>query len=102
MSLLLGFLATLALPAGIAASRYSKRVDLVPGGIAGIVAGCVLGLLAVLVARRGRRRLQRTLGRARGRHAARLGRVLGVLGIFVAFTGALSLGFYRLLQVFGG
>ncbi len=99
---MLGLAATLAIPAGIGAARYSPRIDLIPAGIAAIGAGCLLGLVSILLARRARRRLQRTLGRSRGRHAARLGRGLAVLGILAALTGALALGFYRLLQYFAG
>ena len=96
----MGVLALGALPGGVAASRYSERVDLVPGSAGGVVAGFLLGILAVLLARRARWRIQRTLGRSRGTYAARVGRALGLLGLFVALTGALALGFFGLLQLF--
>jgi ABC-type nickel/cobalt efflux system permease component RcnA len=62
----------------------------------------LLGVSAILLARRARERLQITLGRARGRQAARVGRILGILGILVGLTAGLALGFYGLLSLFAG
>ena len=54
----------------------------------------LLGVLAIRLARRARRRLERTLGRAGGQSPARLGRIFGWLGVYLALIGAISLGFY--------
>ena len=54
----------------------------------------ILGVAAVQVARKARRRLERTLGRAGGAGAARAGRLLGWLGIYLALIGTISLTVY--------
>ena len=54
----------------------------------------VLGFVAIRLARRARRRLERTVGRAGGAVPARLGRILGWLGLYLALIGAIALAFY--------
>ena len=56
-----------------------------------------LGLAALLLARRALRRTERTLGRSGGEGAARAGRVLGVIGLCLAASAAIAIGFYGLL-----
>jgi hypothetical protein len=55
----------------------------------------------VLLARRGLRTIERTLGRAGGEGSARVGRLLGVLGLCLGLTAAVALGVYGLLNFFG-
>lgn len=88
------------MPAGVGVARYSERVDLVYACGGAVVAGALLGLAALSLARHARERIQRTLGRSGGEGAARAGRALGVLGVYVAITGALALGFFGLLELF--
>jgi hypothetical protein len=58
----------------------------------------VAGLAAILLARGAEGRIQRTLGRARGQRVARLGRLLGLLGLYLATTGVLTLVVYAVLR----
>jgi hypothetical protein len=84
-----------AIPAALYATRL-KNVDL-PQAVAGeAIAGTLLGLIAVLLARGARYRVERTLSRS-GESTARLGKWLGLLGICLGLTAALSLAFFGLL-----
>ncbi len=67
---------------------------------AAIPVAAVLGFAAIAFARGARRRIELTLGRARGAGSARLGRALGLLGIYLAFTGLLTLAVYYALSHF--
>jgi hypothetical protein len=89
----------LAVPAGVALSWYSDQVTLPQSGVSAAV-GFLLGLGAILLSRRGQEQVQRTLGRSGGAATARIGRMLGVLGICVAITAGLALGFFGLLTLF--
>ena len=95
-AVLLGLLSLAAVPAAIAYTHYAD-VQLLKAGLA-IPAGLVLGLGALSLARRARERSERTIGRVGGARAARWGRVLGGLGIYVSLTGALAVGVYELLN----
>jgi hypothetical protein len=88
-------------PAGIVLARETRAVTLVNSS-ASVVVGLLLGFSAILLARRARERVQITLGRAGGEWAARVGRALGILGVLIAVTAALALGFYGLLVLFAG
>jgi hypothetical protein len=94
-SLVLGLLATAALPVAVAYVYSSSRVQLIYGAV-GIPVALVLGLAAIEVARRGRLRAERTVAR-RGAGASRLGRLLGVLALLLAGTGLISLAVYGIL-----
>ena len=98
-SVVVGVLSLLAVPAGVLLARYSERVTLVQAGISAAV-GLLLGAYAILLARRGRETVEQTIGRSGGARAAHAGRLLGMLGICVALTGALAVGFYGLLTLF--
>jgi hypothetical protein len=88
-------------PAGIVLARETQAVTLVNSS-GSVVVGLLLGFSAILLARRARERVQITLGRAGGERAAQLGRAAGILGVLVAATAALALGFYGLLTLFAG
>jgi cell division protein FtsX len=89
-----------AVPAGVGAANYSERVGLIAGVIGGVAAAAILAILALVLARYAQERVQRTLGRSRGYRAAQIGRLLGVVGVCVAVTGGLALGFFGLLELF--
>ena len=91
-----GLLAVAALPAAIALAQVSARFKLTQAA-AGAPVAAFLGLAALLLARRAHRRSERTLGRVGGVGAARAGRILGVLGLCLAASGAIAIGFYELL-----
>ena len=96
-SLLLGLLAVAALPACVAAAEVWDVIRLIEASAA-IPVAFVLGLAAVLLARGARERIRRTLGRVGGERLAAAGRALGALGIALALSGTVALGFYLLLR----
>ena len=99
-SALLGVL-SLALPVGAyAAARELDKVSLVQATAASCFS-VILGGCAVLLARRGLRNVERTIGRAGGEGSARVGRLLGVLGLCIGLTAGVALGVYGLLNFFG-
>src|SRR5262245_7505322 len=93
LALLFGLLAVAAIPVGILITNYRNDLRLIHAGFAVPVAA-VFGIVAIQLARRARRRLDRTIGRARGGASARLGRILGWLGLYLALIGAIALAFY--------
>ena len=99
-SVLLGLLALAVPVAAFAAARQLDRVSLVQA-TAATAASALVGGCAVLLARRGLRNIERTLGRAGGESSARVGRLLGMLGLCVGLTAAIALGVYGLLNFFG-
>lgn len=92
----LGVLATLTLPVAIGATRYSGSYDLLHAGFA-IPIAAAFGIAAVVLARRARALDRATLGRAGGQKAARVGRILGILGLCVAGSATISLAVYGVL-----
>lgn len=94
-----GILAIAAIPAGTVLARELKSVTLIDSSGSAAVAG-LLGWAAIILARRARERVQITLGRAGGTTAARVGRILGIIGLLVAGTAALALAFWGLLAFF--
>ena len=95
-SVILGLLATAAIPAAVAYADRSPRVELIWAGLAVPVAA-LLGLAALGAARAGRRRAQLTLRRS-GARVAVLGRFLGLFGLLFAGTGTISLVVYAILS----
>ncbi len=98
-SVVLGLLALAALPAGTLLVRRFVSVDLVRATLGAVVAAFLLGLAGVSASRRARYRIERSLQR-RGERAARLGRVLVFLGLYVAAIGGIALGFYAVVLAF--
>jgi hypothetical protein len=97
---LVGLLAVAAVPAGVALTHY-RNIELLKAGWA-VVPGLGLGIGSLALARAARRRTERTIGRVGGRGVTRLGRYLGVLGIYLALAAALSVGVYELLNKLSG
>jgi hypothetical protein len=94
-SVAFGLLSLAAIPVALYSTRL-KNVDL-PQAVAGeAVAGTLLGLIAVFLARSARYQVERTLSRT-GEGTARWGKWLGLLGICLGLTAALSLAFFGLL-----
>jgi hypothetical protein len=98
LSVFVGLLATLTMPAAIAATRWSRDYELMHAGFA-IPIAAALGLLAIALARRARSRLAPTLGHPRGTRTARVGRFLGIVGFLLALTAAGSLLVYWILSL---
>ncbi len=95
--MLAGLLSLATLPAAVLAARESDDLTLVQAGLAVPIAA-LLALAALWLARRARRRADRTLDRVGGRGAAKAGKLLGGLGLYLAATAALALGVYALLS----
>jgi hypothetical protein len=95
-ALVAGIVAVAALPAAVVLAQVSSHVKLTQAALGAPVAA-LFGLAALLLARRALRRSERTLGRAGGEGIARAGRVLGVLSLCLAASGAIAIGFYGLL-----
>jgi hypothetical protein len=100
VSVLLGLLAVSMVPVGVIASYYSDRVTLINSTYGSIPAGILLGFCAIMFGRRGRDQVIRTIGRSGGETTARAGRLLGILGVCMAVTAGLAIGFYGLLTLF--
>jgi len=92
----LGLLAVVAVPAGVAISRQTAGVRLIDAVWAIPVAG-VCAIAALLFARGARARVQWSLERAGGEGRIRLGRILAVAGLAVATSASIAVGFYELL-----
>jgi hypothetical protein len=85
--------------AAVLVALYSTRLSQVdlPHAVAGeAIAGTVLGLIAIMLARGARVKVERTLGRV-GEGTAKWGKRLGILGLCLGLTAALSLAFFGLL-----
>ena len=87
------------MPVGVLLARETEQVTLRTATVSIAVAGA-LGWFAIILARRARERIDLTLGRARGANTARIGRLLGILGVLLAITAGLAVGFWGLLTLF--
>jgi hypothetical protein len=99
-SAVLGVLATLTLPVAIFTTRYSDSYDLLHAGFA-IPIAAALGIAAIILARRARVLVRATLGRTGGARAARIGRLLGILGLCMAASATIALAVYGVLVAVG-
>jgi hypothetical protein len=98
-SVVCGALSVATIPVGILLARETQVVTLVRSS-GSIAVGALLGVCSVILARRAREHVQITLGRAGGEGVARAGRALGILGLLLAVTALLALGFWGLLTLF--
>jgi hypothetical protein len=87
-------------PAAFVAARRLEQVTLIQATAASC-ASALFGAAAILLARRGRRGIERTIGRVGGEGAARVGRLLGAIALFLGLTAGLALGFFGVLNLFG-
>jgi hypothetical protein len=98
-SAVFGLVAVLSMPAAYVLQYYSDAVTLLQSTSAAGIA-IVFGAYAILLARRARWTLARTIGRSGGGGTARVGRLLGWLGLCLGTSVALAVGFYGLLTLF--
>ena len=84
------------MPAGIALAHQTAGISLLDAAYS-IPVAAVLGVSALLFARGSVGRIRRTLERAGGAGRTRLGRILGAVGICMALSGSIAVGFYELL-----
>jgi hypothetical protein len=95
-SVVVGLLAASTMPAAIVATRYSGSYELLHAGFA-IPIAALLGILAIVLARKARAVDRAKLGKAGGLKAARVGRLLGILGICMASSATIAVAVYELL-----
>ena len=86
----------LTLPAAVALARRAHSIVLLDAAWA-IPVAVVFGICALLFARGAQGRIRSTLERAGGRGRVRWSRRLAVLGIAIALSASLAVGFYELL-----
>lgn len=95
----MGLAASAAVPGAIALAAYSPAVDLTYSAAA-IPVAAGLGAVALALARSARQHSQITLGRVGGTGLARVGSILGLLGLYLALMALLAIGFFGLLLLF--
>ena len=98
-SLVAGLASIATLPIAIYLTRYSESYDLLDAGFA-IPVAAGFGLVSLALARRARLRSAVTL-EGRRPVTARVGRVLGVVGLCMAAAAVVSLTVYGLLEYVG-
>jgi membrane protein implicated in regulation of membrane protease activity len=96
---LAGLVAVAALPAAVVVAEVFERLTLLESGAA-VVPAALFAIVAIVLAVRARRQIERTLGRTRGAAAARTGRILGYVGLYLAVTGGIALATYYVLREF--
>ena len=94
VALVLGLAGILTMPAAIIVARQSSRVELIDAAY-GVPVGFVVGVVATVMARRSQRNLDWLRLDGRGSGVARVALALGILGIALAVTCALSVGVYE-------
>jgi ABC-type sugar transport system permease subunit len=95
-ALVAGLCGVLALPAAIALARKTHAIVLVDAAYA-IPFAIAFSICALLFARGAQGRIRSTLERAGGRGRVRWSRRLAVLGIAIALSASIAVGFYELL-----
>jgi hypothetical protein len=94
-AVVLGALAVLAIPAGVAAAQLSSQLRLLETLYVVVPVAAVLGLVALYAARRARLNAARTLSAAGGVGFAR---VVAWAGAYAGVTGARALAVYGILR----
>jgi hypothetical protein len=93
---LLGLVAVATIPVAIYLTRKLPGTALLDAAWS-IPCGFAAGVAALLFARGARGTIARSLERARGGVRVRTGRILAVLGICLACSASIAVGFYELL-----
>jgi cytochrome c biogenesis protein CcdA len=96
VALFAGLCGVLALPAAIALARRTHSIVLLDTAYA-IPFAIAFSICALLFARGAQGRIRSTLERAGGRGRVRWSRRLAVLGIAIALSASIAVGFYELL-----
>ena len=96
VALVVALLGVLAVPVAVALSRQTGKVHLMDA-VWSIPVAMGLSVVSLAVARGARGRIRRTLERAGGAGRLRAARWLAVLGISLAVSASIAVGFYELL-----
>jgi cytochrome c biogenesis protein CcdA len=99
VALLLGIAGVLTLPLAVEATRRSGRLALLDAGFA-IPLALVLSFVALMMARRARQNLRWLRLREGGTGIASAAVIIGLVGLCLALTAALSVGFYELVLLY--
>jgi len=99
-SVLSGLTSIATLPLAVYLTRFSDTYDLLHAGFA-IPVAAGLALVSLSLARRARLRTAMSLGRGASGRLARVGAVLGAIGLCLAAAAVVSLGVYGLLEYVG-
>ena len=99
-SLTAGLASVVTLPVAVYLTRFSDAYELVHAGFA-IPIGALLGTLSMRLAGRASRRSALGLAGDRRVGMARVGRVLGMVGIGLALAGVVALAVFGLLEYAG-
>lgn len=94
-----GLVGVAAIPAAVVAAEFYDLATLLESSVS-IAPAAAFSLLAVMLGRRGRLMVERTLGRARGASLAKLGRLLGYFGLYLAVTAGIAVVTYYVLREF--
>ena len=95
-AVLVGLVATVAVPGAIVASRQVGGIVLLDAAWA-IPVAALCGVLALLFVRGARGRIRQTLERAGGVGRIRTAKILAIAGICFALSGSIAIGLYELL-----
>jgi hypothetical protein len=96
LALITAALGAVTVPAAVLLSRQTGKIHLLDA-VWGIPIGMALSVVALVFARGARGHLWRTLERAGGAGRLRATRWLAVLGICLALSASIAVGFYELL-----
>jgi cytochrome c biogenesis protein CcdA len=99
VALLLAIAGVLTLPLAVEATRRSGRLALLDAGFA-IPLALVLSFVALMMARRARQNLRWLRLREGGTGIASAAVIIGLVGLCLALTAALSVGFYELVLLY--
>jgi hypothetical protein len=95
-----GVASVVVLPLAIYLTRFSGEYELLHASLA-IPVAAVLGLASIAFARRALLRSELSLGRGGRVGLARIGRLLGLVGVCLALAALVALGVYGLLEYVG-
>jgi CHASE2 domain-containing sensor protein len=99
VALLLGIAGVLTLPVAVEVTRRSGRLALLDAGFT-IPLALVLSFVALIMARRARQNLRWLRLREGRTGVASAAVIIGLVGVCLALTAALSVGFYELVLLY--
>jgi hypothetical protein len=99
VALLLGIAGVLTLPVAVEVTRRSGRLALLDAGFA-IPLALALSFVAVMMARRARENLRWFRLQDGGTGVASAAVIIGLLGLCLALSAALAIGFYELVLLY--
>jgi len=99
-SVVAGVASIATMPLAVYVTRFSDAYELLDAAFA-IPLAAGLGVAAIALARSARRRSALGLGRVGGGGVARVGRILGIVGVCIALAALVAVAVYGLLEYAG-